>query len=100
MTQEVPKSPDGKHWWDEWVLHHATLFGKQSNQDALAMLSLLREVVIPAGYSRVELFAASNWIAINNPPKFLGDRLPALLARLRENRREARSVEKGRWEDR
>ena len=66
--------------WDEWIHHHATIYALTGERD-IAMLLEWARLFDAAGFGPMELTEASDWLAVNNPPRFRNDHLQALLGR-------------------
>lgn len=84
-------------WFAEWAEHHATLFGMDGEKELETLLSW-REVFLGQGFSRAELFAASNDLAASPPvPRFRNEHLDrlqrAVLSRRRETLTQRREAE-------
>lgn len=75
----------------DWAVCHATRFGLHT-EAAAAMVVEWADLFAAEGYSAGELEAASRWLATHDPPRYPGDHLPALTARLRAVREEARAA--------
>lgn len=72
--------------WDDWAAKHAMIFGLTSPGDA-AMFGAWREVFARAGYTSEELNEATDYIAVNNPPRYRNEHLGAINRRVTERRR-------------
>jgi hypothetical protein len=82
----VAEAPD---WFLEWVLHHATLFGMDTDPEKKTLLSWRELFVVQLGYSREEMFAASDAVATSLPvPRFRNEHLDRLQAAVQKHRRE------------
>lgn len=76
-------------WFDEWAAHHATLFGLDGDKEIATLHSWRVLFVTQLGYSREELFAASNTIAATPPiPAFRNEHLDRLQIAVQKARRE------------
>lgn len=69
----------------DWCEYHATLFGLRADSDADMLLEWSR-LFSQQGYGAGDLRAASEWIAMNDPPKTRPEHLALLTRRLREQR--------------
>lgn len=88
------------HWWDRWVVYHLTLFGRQTQAEALATMSLWRKVFVPAGYSEEEMKAASHEVALNGKKiAFLNEHLEEVRRALHSIRSQGREPEPKRNEE-
>lgn len=71
-------------WFDDWATRHATIFGL----DAERMKTVLswEPLFMAAGYTMAELNGTTDWLAMNAPPKFWPEHLPAITGRIRDLR--------------
>lgn len=74
--------------WTRWAERHGGLFGLIEDKDA-GMLLELCEHFARQGHTPAELTEATEWLALNAPPRFRTEHLAALQERLREQRRRA-----------
>jgi hypothetical protein len=72
-------------WFDEWVLYHARVFGMDRDQE-YATFASWRKMFLGAGFTREELFEATEWLAVNDPPAFRDGHLRRLQQRIRGRR--------------
>ena len=72
-------------WFGEWVKHHATVFGLHAEADVMTLLSW-EPLFVAAGYTSGDLHAATDWLAVNAPPKFRTEHLGAIQSRIRDTR--------------
>ena len=61
----------------KWTNYHATVFAVRKRED-LETLQSWRRVFNAARYTYIELCEATDWLAANDPPRFLQDHLRAL----------------------
>ena len=73
--------------WDVWMQRHATIFGLTSDQDA-GMLVEWARLFDSVGFSPEEMAQATDWLALNAPPKYRTEHLAALQSRVRTARAE------------
>ncbi len=85
-------------WFTEWARHHATVFGIL-DEAGLAMLASWEPLFLAAGYLGPELHLATDWLAVNAPPRFRTDHLPALRQRLLDRRAVAYAAAQDARED-
>lgn len=71
--------------YHEWAAYHAQMFGLLSEPE-VAMVHAWLEPFTSVGYTVEELRAASDWMAINGPPKFRSEHLSGLTNRIRDRR--------------
>ena len=67
--------------FNEWCVKHANIFGMLNDPEAI-MIHEWAGFLEGSGYSADECFAASRWLAENDPPRFRGDHYPALVKRI------------------
>lgn len=82
--------------YDQWGSRHATLFAMRSEDDMLSVRSwvhLFRE----SGITAVELYRASDWLALHQPPKWASEHLPALKECVERFRQQAASKRPSEW---
>lgn len=81
--------------FNDWLKHHCTVFGLHDPKQIETVASW-QPLFDAAGYTAPQLTEATDWLALNAPPRFLNEHLPALRARLTEQR----AIEYRRAEDR
>lgn len=74
--------------YEDWEDFHVRVFGITS-EPMREMVSDISGIFMREGFTPKELFAASDFLAINCPPKFPGDHLSGLSEFLRNARRKA-----------
>lgn len=73
------------HEWKPWVERHALLFGLTSEADVV-MVREWANLFDGAGYTPAELLAATETLALTDPPKYRSDHLNALMGAVRAAR--------------
>lgn len=74
----------------EWATYHAALFGLDGDKDVETFMAW-KTLFAAAGYTAAELREASDWIALNDTPKWRSEHLAKLQERIRTKRREDRA---------
>ena len=70
--------------FDKWADYHATVFGL--GESGHAMTLSWRNLANKIGWTIPELIEATEWIAVNHPPKFPSEHLDAVTNRIRRQR--------------
>lgn len=73
--------------WDDWAEHHAVLFGLRSDDDT-AMLVEWSNLFRVAGWLPEQAWSATDWLALNNPPRYRSDHLALLVQRMKQQRQQ------------
>lgn len=73
--------------WKEWAVHHSRVFSLLSS-DELLMVYEWTQLFHGVGFSPEEMAQATDWLALNAPPKYRTEHLAALQSRVRTARAE------------
>lgn len=72
--------------WDAWAVHASRVFLMTSDAELLALSEWAR-LYADAGFTPTELIAATDHVALNDPPRFRADLRNALAGRVRNERK-------------
>lgn len=71
--------------YEDWARHHALVFSLTTAEDA-KMLLAWGDLFAASNFSPDELTQATDWLAMNSPPRFRTEHLKALQDRVRQSR--------------